>query len=168
MAEIKITQFVPEQNEKDFSLLLPAFLKIWNHPENHKQLSVTQHPLEDDTIHSWLRHHVRKGISYYCAIDDHEQIVGISVIREHATHGLLCLGLAVRPENKHQGIGSLFIEDLISVVAKRGYSSVEVPVFADNIRMLRLLLKFGFIPARMEYHKRYDGVDLVYMKYMHA
>ena len=168
MAQIKINQFIPEQNDKDFQQLLPAFVKIWNTAENHKQLSAGKHAINADTLGDWLHNHVARGISYYCAVDEDNHIVGLSIIQEHPRLGMRSLGLAVRPENKHQGIGSQLIEHLISYAIQKDFSAVEVPVFADNVRMLRLLLKYGFIPVRMEYHMRYDGLDLVHMKYMHA
>ena len=168
MAQIKIIQFIPEQNDKDFQQLLPAFLKIWNAPENLKQLSFTKHTIDVDTVSDWLHTHVAHDVSYYCAVDENNLIVGISILQEHPTLGLRCLGIAVRPEHKHQGIGTKLIEHLVTYITQKDFSSAEVPVFADNVRMLRLLLKYGFIPARMEAHKRYDGMDLVYMKYLHV
>jgi len=166
MAQIKIIQFIPEQNEKDFNLLLPAYLKIWNAPENHKHLNHGKHLVDMETVSKWLHNHISKNISYYCAVDEQDYIMGLSIIQEHPVIGLRSLGIAVRPEAKHQGIGSQLIEHLVSYLRQQDYSSAEVPIFADNVRALRLLLKHGFIPARMEYHKRYDGTDLVYMKYL--
>jgi ribosomal protein S18 acetylase RimI-like enzyme len=166
MADIQITQFVPEQNGKDFQRLLPAYLKIWNAAENHKHLSFNKHLIEMETVTAWLHRHIAHHISYYCAIDEESQILGLSVIQEHPTGGLRSLGIAVRPENKHQGIGSKLIEHLVAYVKQHEYGCVEAQVFADNVRMLRLLLKYGFMPARMEFHKRYDGMDLVFMKYL--
>ncbi|KPJ96365.1 MAG: hypothetical protein AMJ53_00945 [Gammaproteobacteria bacterium SG8_11] len=168
MAQVKIVQFVPEQNDKDFQRLLPAYLKIWNAPENLKQLSINKHSVDADTVSEWLHNHIAHGISYYCAMDESDNILALSIIQEHPTLGLRSLGIAVRPEHKHQGIGTKLVEHLINYIEQKDFSSAEVPVFADNVRMLRLLLKYGFIPARMEHHKRYDGMDLVYMKYLHV
>lgn len=168
MTKINIIQFIPEQNEKDFNLLMAAFLRIWNAAENLKHLSYIKHPFSEDTIQAWLRHHVSKGISYYCATDEHDKIIAISIIQEHPIRGLMSLGIAVQPEKKHQGIGSMLIEHLVTYGLKKDYPSIEISVFADNIRMLRLLLKHGFIPVRMVHHKRYDGADIVYMKYTHV
>ena len=168
MPQIKINQFIPEQNEKDFSQLLPAYLKIWNAAENHKQLSHNKRHIDLETVSGWLHNHVSQKISYYCAVDEHDHIAGLSIIQEHPIVGLRSLGIAIRPNLKHQGIGSQLIEHLVDYSKQLEYDCAEVGVFADNIRALRLLLKHGFIPARMEYHKRYDGMDLVYMKYIHA
>jgi ribosomal protein S18 acetylase RimI-like enzyme len=166
MAQIKIAQFIPEQNEKDFNQLLPAFLTIWNAVENHKHFSHNKHNIDMETVSHWLRNHVSQNISYYCAVDENDHIVGLSIIQEHPVNGLRSLGIGVRPEYKHQGIGSQLIAHLIGYIKQQDYSSAEVPVFADNIHALRLLLKHGFIPARMEHHKRYDGMDTVHMKYV--
>lgn len=168
MSQTKVVQFIPEQNDKDFQQILPAFLKIWNSPENHKQLSFNKHVIDADTVSDWLHDHLSHGISYYCAVDEDNHILGLSVIQEHPTLGLRSLGIAVKPEHKHHGIGSQLIEHLVTYITQKDFCSAEVPVFADNVRMLRLLLKFGFIPARMEHRKRYDGMDLVYMKYLHV
>ena len=166
MTQTKIIQFIPEQNEKDFNQLLPAYIRIWNAAENHKHLNHSKHSIDLQTVTKWLHNHITQKISYYCAVDEHDAILGLSIIQEHPVIGLRSLGIAVRPESKHQGVGTQLIGHLVDYIKQQDYSSAEVPVFADNIRALRLLLKLGFIPARMEYHKRYDGTDLVYMKYL--
>ena len=62
------------------------------------------------------------------------------------------------------GIGELLIECALDVARSKGFKAVDVAVFADNKRMLRLVLKLDFIPIRMQHHMRADGADVVYLK----
>jgi hypothetical protein len=42
-----------------------------------------------------------------------------------------------------------------------GFKSVHVNVFCDNKAMLVNVIKLGYKPVTIEYHKRYDGEDLL-------
>lgn len=52
----------------------------------------------------------------------------------------------------------------IGLAVDLGYKAVDCSVFVNNFKMLRILLKLEFVPVRIEYHARADGVDLVRMK----
>jgi|GEM_PF-4271273 hypothetical protein len=41
MEDYLIKEMVPQNNKSDFNNLLPAFMSIWNDPENHRFLSLT-------------------------------------------------------------------------------------------------------------------------------
>ena len=69
--------------------------------------------------------------------------------------------MGVRPEAQAQGIGRRLVSHALDLARSQGFGCVEGAVFADNARMLRLLLSFGFRPVRIEYHRRSDGADLV-------
>jgi len=50
MNKIMIRELIPQDNKDDFDLLFPAYLKIWNDPENFKYLSFTQRPFEEKSF----------------------------------------------------------------------------------------------------------------------
>ena len=164
MSQFGILEFVPETNEEDMNQLLPAFLRIWNDPENLKYLSLTLRPFEEETVRSWFSTHISGGGRYFCAVDTDRNIVGISATRLDPINGFEIIGVGVLPAAKHQGIGTMLIENLIQVANTSRFQSVEVNVLADNVSMLRLLLGLGFVPIRMEHSKRADGADLVFLR----
>lgn len=164
MSQFEILEFVPQNKEQDMKQLLPAFLEIWNEPENFKYLSLTLRPFEEETVRSWFSTHISGGGRYFCAVDTCRNIVGISAIRLDPINGFEVMGIGVLPASKRQGIGTMLMNHLVQLAKTSGFQSVEVNVLADNVSMLRLLLGLGFIPIRMEYSKRADGADLVFLR----
>jgi len=164
MIQFEILEFVPQTNEQDMNQLLPAFLEIWNDPENLKYLSLTLRPFEEETVRSWFSMHISGGGRYFCAVDTGRNIVEISATRLDPIKGFEVIGVGVLPSRKRQGIGTMLMKHLVQLAKTSGFQSVEVNVLADNVIMLRLLLGLGFIPIRMEHSKRTDGADLVFLR----
>lgn len=54
------------------------------------------------------------------------------------------LGISVRKEFWHQGIGSALMERLIRFAGEAGFEQIELTVESKNLRALRLYLKNGF------------------------
>jgi len=164
MSKFEILEFVPETNDEHMNELLPAFLAIWNDPENLKYLSLTLRPFEEETVRSWFSMHISGGGRYFCAVDTGRNIAGISAIRLDPINGFEVMGVGVLPPSKRQGIGTMLMKHLAQLAKTSGFQSIEVNVLADNVIMLRLLLGLGFIPIRMEHSKRADGADLVFLR----
>ncbi|MCG8686103.1 MAG: GNAT family N-acetyltransferase [Desulfobacterales bacterium] len=159
-----IREFIPEKSADDKDKLLPAFLDIWNHADNLKFLSFTMKPFDQTIVRFWLENHKEQGGHYFCYADQNDDIAGIAVVKINPIEGFELFGLGVRPEFKSQGIGSKLIEYTINQARTLDFKAVDVSVFADNIRMLRLLLSLDFVPVSMDFHKRSDGTDVVHMK----
>ncbi|MCP3930639.1 MAG: GNAT family N-acetyltransferase [Bacteroidetes bacterium] len=164
MQTLNVKEFVPEEIVGDKSVLLPAFLEIWNAPENLKYLSFTLKPFEQEIVSFWLDNHKEQGGRYFCALNNKDEILGILVIKVNPVDGFEIYGLGVRPVLKRQGIGCELITHAIGVAEDLGFKNIDALVFADNAGMLRLLLTLGFIPSGMEHHKRADGADTVLLK----
>ena len=54
------------------------------------------------------------------------------------------LGISVRKDFWHQGIGSALMERLIAFAAQCGYEQIELTVEQKNRRALNLYMKYGF------------------------
>ncbi len=163
MEDISIRELTPQENIDDRNLLLPAFLDIWNHPDNLTYLTFTLKPFEQEEVRFWLENHKDQKVRYFCALSDDGVILGIAVLKTDPIEGFELFGLGVRPGFKQQGIGRRLIERTLDSSAEQGFKAVNTSVFADNSAMLRLLLSCTFVPAGMDFHKWADGADSVRM-----
>ena len=156
-----IREFTPTCDRNDFDQLLSAFLRIWNAPQNLRFLSFSQRPFAPELVRTWFEQHTSAGVRYFGALDESGAVVGISVLRTDPIGMFELFAMGVRPEAQAQGIGRRLVSHALDLARSQGFGCVEGAVFADNARMLRLLLSFGFRPVRIEYHRRSDGADLV-------
>ena len=164
MSEHKIIELIPQNNEEDYNLILPAFLKIWNNPKNHKFLSFTLQPFTKEMASYWFKHHLDQGGRYFAVIDEKRTILGLLVIKINQIETFEISGLGVQPEFKRKGIGSSLIKHAIDLASDQNFQAVDAGLFTDNINMMRILLSFNFMPIRLNHHARADGMDLLYMK----
>ena len=163
MTEIAIREFVPQTSAADGDRLLPAFLAIWNHPDNLRFLSLSLRPFDESQLRSWFAIHLDQGGRYFVASDG-GGILGISLVKVDPTVGFEIMGLGVAPAAKRRGIGRALVENAEQVAAGDGYRAVQVAVFADNAAMLCLLLNAGFLPIRIDPHARADMADMVVLR----
>lgn len=164
MQPTKIKEFIPQESVEDKDRLLPAFLKIWNAPENLKYLSVTLAPFSQELVRTWLEHHKDNGGRYFCALDNRDEITGILVFKISPLDGCEIYGVGVDPKYKGKGIGRQLVEHAVCTAVSHGCRALDALVFADNAKMLRLLIAQGFVPVGMVHHKRADGADAVMLK----
>lgn len=158
---LSVREFVPATCQADLAALAPAFLSIWNAPQNLPFLSFSLRPFEEAQVRGWFETHLASGGRYFAAVRGDGEILGIVVVRVDPVAAFELFALGVRPESQGQGIGRLLTSHVIGVAGSLGFRCVEASVFADNARMLRLLLSLSFLPVRMEHHRRSDGADLV-------
>ena len=165
MTYFQIKELVPQNSVADLNNILPAFLFIWNHPENHKFLSYTLQPFQKEMVGSWFKNHLDMGVRYFVAVsDDGGEILGMSTIKIDFIEGFEIIGLGVRPKAKQKGIGSSLIAHAITLAGELGFKAVDSGLVADNFKMMRLLTQFEFMPVKINHNARADGVDLVYMR----
>jgi ribosomal protein S18 acetylase RimI-like enzyme len=158
-----VREFSPASERGDFEQLLPAFLAIWNAPENLRFLSFSLRPFAPELVRGWFEQHMSAGVRYFATVNESGAVTGISVIRADPIATFELFAMAVRPEAQGQGIGHRLVAHALELARSTGFRCVEGAVFADNARMLRLLLSFDFRPVRIEHHRRADGADLVIM-----
>ncbi|HAX90655.1 MAG TPA: hypothetical protein DCY07_00400 [Rhodospirillaceae bacterium] len=164
MKNFTVREYVPQDNEADKDAYLPAYLGIWNDPENLKYLSFTIRPFDESLVRGWLENHKERGVRYLCAENEDNKILGIVAIITSPTDGFEITGMGVRSDSKRLGIGHKLIEKAIDMAIKLNYKAIDVAVFADNKAMLTLCLSLDFIPREMGFNKRADGADIVHLK----
>ena len=77
------------------------------------------------------------------------QIIASADICSHGTKSRIMhrgeLGISVRKDYWHQGIGSALIERLLAFASRNGYEQIELTAESKNHRALRLYAKYGFV-----------------------
>ena len=159
-----IREFAPGSEPRDLEQLLPAFLAIWNAPQNLRFLSFSLRPFAPELVRGWFEQHTSAGGRYFAALNENGAITGISVFRADPIGMFELFAMAVHPEAQRQGVGRQLVDHALAIARSQGFRCVEGAVFADNARMLRLLLSFDFRPVRIEHHRRADGADLVVLQ----
>ena len=167
MADIAISELVPQTSPSDHDRLLPAFLSIWNHGDNPRFLSFSLRPFQEDQVRSWFTAHLDQGGRYLAATDGDDTSQGICLVKTDPAIGFEIMGLGIAPAAKRRGIGRRLVEAAERVAADDRDYSVQIAVFAvfaDNAAMLCLLLNAGFTPIRIDPHVRADMADMVVLR----
>jgi len=123
---------LPEDSVEDKNILLPVFFKIWNAPENLKCLSSTLIPFELKRVQMWLQNHKDQGGRYFCALDEHDNILGIMVVKVSPLDGFEIYGIGDLPEQKGNGVGRKLVEHAAVTAENIGFKDIKTLVFADN------------------------------------
>ena len=87
-----------------------------------------------------------------------EQIVGLADAAFVET-GLAEVGIVVRDDRQHQGLGKLLSEVIASVAIKRGATHLKAQMLAGNASMLRLFERLGRTVRSIE-----DGTSTAYVR----
>lgn len=160
---IKIVQCNP-YDRTQFSKLEDAYSKLFNDNDNLSFLSLSNLPFDSNTITSLLKNSYAEEVEYYTAISSDNRIIGISSFESDLIKGFQLIGIVVDTEYRYEGIGRALIDKGIEVAQEKGFKALDISVFSDNKPMLILLLKLDFKITKIDYHARFDGEDLIYLK----
>ncbi len=158
-----IQELVPQHNQHHALLLKPFLTAAYQDPKVRQFITYTLRPFSEQHIDAWLSSHVDEHVRYLACIQD-SQIAGLAIVGENEEYGCELIGLIVSPDHHRQGIGRALVQHVFHLAQQSGWLSIDVSVFADNKKMLKLMIDEDFIPVRIEYHKRADGVDVVHFK----
>lgn len=160
---IKIVQCNPHDRTQ-FSKLEDAYSKLFNDNDNLRFLSLSNLPFDSNTITSFLKNSYAEEVEYYTAISSNNKIIGISSFESDLIKGFQLIGIVVDTDYRYEGIGRALIDKGIEVAQEKGFKALDISVFSDNKPMLILLLKLDFKITKIDYHARFDGEDLIYLK----
>ncbi|MEN6592668.1 MAG: GNAT family N-acetyltransferase [Methanobacterium sp.] len=147
-----------------FSKLEDTYSKLFNKEENLRFLSLSNLPFDSNTIASFLKNSSAEEIEYYAVLTPDNSIIGISAFESDLIKGFQLIGIVVDNNFRHEGIGRALIDKGMEVARGKGFKAIDISVFADNKAMLILLLKLDFKIVKIDYHARFDGEDLIYLK----
>jgi ribosomal protein S18 acetylase RimI-like enzyme len=159
-----ITELIPQTSANDRDRFVPAYLDIWNHPDNLGFLSFTGQRFEEKQVQDWCSRHLKDGVRYFGSLGEEWEVNGLLVTRAIPFGGFELFSIGILPESKRLGIGRTLVRHGLEFARTDGYPAVEARVFATNAPMLCLLLNEGFAPVDMEHRKGPLGEDLVHLK----
>jgi len=151
-------------NPEDLKMLVPAFLRIWNHPDNLRFLSFTKIEFEEKWVREWCGGHIAVGVRYFGATDPHDRFLAILLTGQNPLEGFELMSIGVEPAEKRRGIGTALIRHGVELARQERYQAIEGKVFATNAPMLSLLLGEEFLPVRIEPRRGPVGEDLVHLR----
>lgn len=154
----------PAASQQDLQQLLEAYLALFNPADSLKFLSLTLMPFDPGTVEGWMRGHEEQGVEYYGYVDRGGAIKGLVLIRVSPLEGFELLSLAVDPGHQGRGVGKSLASHAVKLAREGGHRSIQVKVFADNPRMLRLVIGLGFLPVGLSHRARADGADMVHFR----
>jgi ribosomal protein S18 acetylase RimI-like enzyme len=162
--DVTIRQIGSHSEPREAERYINAYLRLFNDPENLKYLSFTGIPFARETVEEWLRGADASNVEYHTAFGDDGQICAILCTRSNPIEGFEIMALVVGEACRRAGVGRTLLEVALSTAREKGFRAVSAAVFADNQRMLPLLIKSGFKPCKIEPCARWDGEDIVCLK----
>jgi RimJ/RimL family protein N-acetyltransferase len=159
-----IRKVEPVENSPDFEKLSNAFQNFMSDPESFKFLSFSLKKFEVGAVDEITRKNKTLGLEYY-VYEDYDIIESIMAVKKDVMAGFELFMLMVSREKHNKGIGQTMIAKCLDIAARDGYRCVTTYVFADNKKMLRLIIKNDFVPVHVFNHSRADGVGLVQLRY---
>ena len=88
-----IRELVPENCAEDMEVLAPAYLEIWNHPDNLRFLSFTGRAFEDEQLRQWCGAHLQAGVRYFGAFRPERRLAAMLLTRQNPTEGFELLSI---------------------------------------------------------------------------
>jgi len=159
-----IRQISSNSDKFEIDRFIKAFLELFNEKDNLLYLSFTNIPFEKETVQNWISQASQSGVEYYIAYEENDKIIGILTIRINPVEVFEIMAVVVNGHYRNMGVGKLLIDKSAQKALEKGFKSIDVAVFADNKKMLSLMIKNEFKPYKIENRKRFDGEDIVYLK----
>ncbi|NLG39603.1 MAG: GNAT family N-acetyltransferase [Fibrobacter sp.] len=133
---------------------------LFDNEKDFKYLSFTGIKHTDE-LHSYWRETFDPANKEYLIVKDGLNIVGLCIIIKDISEKFEILGMIVDADYRRKNIATRCLLAAEKKAAKYGFRAVHLNVFCDNKAMLINVIKLGYKPTNIEYHKRYDGEDLL-------
>jgi ribosomal protein S18 acetylase RimI-like enzyme len=161
--EVMIRLIQPLENKSDFNKLTEFLLKCLNNDDFFTFLSYSWIRFDKDTIENMTKNHKENGIEYIVN-DTGRLFSGVLAYKANRFQGFELFLLAVDKDHQKKGVGQNLINECVNIAINDSYNAIDSFVFADNKKMLGLLIKNEFRPIDMQFHARADGMDLIKLR----
>lgn len=159
--EFMIDCFNPKEKSVDENKEFTYYCNhLFNQGDTFKYLSFTGIKYTEKDYDSW-RETFDPDTKEYLIVKDSSKIIGLCIIMKDPFDKFEISGLIVDAEYRRKSIASRLLVKAESNAKKYGFNAVHLAVFCDNTPMLINVLKLGYKPVKIDYHKRYDGEDLL-------
>lgn len=95
-----------------------------------------------------LENRLKSESDFFIAAFIHEEMagsIGVSTVGTQYKLAHRCsLGIAIKQKFWNLGIGNILLQEALSQAGKVGYEQIELGVFSDNDKAMKLYEKFGF------------------------
>jgi len=153
----------PIEVKTDFDNLTDLLSRCLNNDESFKFLSYSLKKYDKETIETLTKNHKENGIDYIVH-ETNGLFSGVLAFKKNKFTGFELFLLVVDRENQKKGIGQSLINECIKIAIKENFRSIDSFVFADNKKMLRLLIGNDFRPIDIQFNARADGMDLIKLR----
>lgn len=153
----------PLDNKTDFDNLTDLLSKCLDNNEWFKFLSYSLIKFDKETIENLIKKHKEKGIDYIVH-ETNDLFSGVLAFKKNKFMGFELFLLVVDRDNQKKRIGQNLINECIKIATNDNFKSIDSFVFADNKKMLRLLIGNDFRPIDIQFHARADGMDLIKLR----
>ena len=123
-------------------------------------LVATEPPIDVGARVARLREEIEgDNAAGHWVLEDDGRVVGIAGAHETTVGGVLSLGIALLPEARGRGHGRALVEAVVAHAIDTGAHKVELEVWPDNERAIRLYESLGFTVegVRRNHYRRRDG-----------
>lgn len=153
----------PLDSKPDFDKLTELLSKCTDDADSFKFLCYSLIKPDKKTIENLTENHRKNGIEYLI-YEANDLFSGILAYKKDKLQRFELYLLAVDKDNQRKGIGQSLVDECIKIAAKDNFTSIDSFVFADNKKMLRLLIKNDFRPVEIQFHARADGMDVIKLR----
>lgn len=157
----EISSFNPKEKSDEENSEFTKYCKhLFDCKDDFKYLSFTGIKHTDELYEFW-RESFDPAHKEYLVVKDGLKIVGLCIITKDILDKFEVIGLIVDPNYRRKNIATQLLIATEQNAIKYGFKSIIVKVFSDNKAMLINVMKLGYKVINIEYHKRFDGEDLL-------
>lgn len=157
----EISSFNPKEKSLEENKCFTDCCKsLYNNKDDFKYLSFTGIKFTDE-LHDYWRESFNPSNKEYLIVKENFKFIGLCIIVKDILDKFEILGLIVDANYRRKNIATRCLLAAAKKAEQYGFKAVHLKVFCDNKAMLINVIKLGYKPINIEYHKRYDGEDLL-------
>lgn len=164
MNQYDIEIFNPNnQSESNLNWFVNNCRNLYTQNDNIKYLLHSGIMFTDEQSKEWLKDH-DNNTKNYIIIKENNKMIALSIVHKNNMENYKLDSLVIDDSYLRKGISRRILNYIFEDVKDSGFKSIDTEVYADNIPMLTNVIKRGFKPIKIEYHKRFDGEDLIVLR----
>jgi GNAT superfamily N-acetyltransferase len=152
-----------EWNESDRKWFGDNIRPFWSQGNNKKYLLHSGVMFTEKQVKEWDESFNPDG-KEYLFIREEDTVIALAIIFKESIDNFSIDALVVDEKHQRKGLGSKLMNKIEEKALHLGFLAIETEVYADNQPMLLNVISKGFKPIKIDYHRRFDGEDLIVLK----